>query len=139
MILSETQKIFLTVLISIIIGLSLGAVTYLIVKHFRKKDCGICSTGQTCDTSTGKCIGPSGPSGPIGPGGPTGPIGSNCYTEIGDVFYDNCQGGEKTSCCNGSVFCEDTSNPSHKSPPGKRFYCSKSCGNHLSKLNCRVK
>ena len=116
MILSETQKIFLTVLISIIIGLSLGALTYFIVKHFRKKDCGTCSVGQTCDTSTGKCSGPSGPS------GPTGPVGSNCYNEIDDVFHDNCGGGTKTTCCNGSKFCVDSTHL-----PGKRYYCSKNC------------
>ena len=128
-----------TVLLAIIIGISLGALTYFIIKHIRKKDCGSCSDGQTCDTSTGKCTGttgtsgptgPSGPSGPSGPTGPTGPSGTNCYNSVSDVFHDHCGGsindpGTKISCCDGSKFCVNiTKSPNNKQPSNYRYYCT---------------
>ena len=64
MILTETQKVGLIILLAIVIGLALGTSAYFIVKYIRgnktetdKKDCGTCDSGQTCNTSTGKCTG----------------------------------------------------------------------------------
>lgn len=129
MILTENQRNAIFIILSIVGGISIGFIAYLIVRHFKKnntKCIPICTNKQcgetdncggtcdgTCSDTTFTCVNKACVK-------KTQPDDNDCYKDGESPFdgNDDCSKGFK--CCGESVFCTNGATP-------PRYSCSSNC------------